>query len=389
MEISVNKVFRHCLECITPILVEQGGTRSGKTFNIIQYIVTMCRTEWEGKTIDIVRKTSPSLRKSVYDDFIKVLEMHKIYDPDMLSKAEWIYRIRSNKIRFFSCDESEKVRGLRRNILFINEATELSLEDFRQLNMRTEELTILDYNPSEEFHWIYTEVLPRSDVTYHETTYLDNPFLSTRIIKEIERYKEIDENYWRVYGLGQRGVSQATIFTKFNLVDKVPENGVTYYGLDFGFNHPTSLTKVTFVENKAYAKTLFHKSNLTVTEIIEHLKELKLTSSDTIYADCARPEMIEEIYRAGFNIQPTKKGANSVIDGITLMKQFEINITKDSTDLIRELRNYKWKVDKNGRTLDEPVKINDDSVDSLRYAFNWKLQILDTYGLAESIDVSF
>lgn len=387
-KIQANIVFKHLqdLKPETSILIEQGGSRSGKTYNILNYLIAMCVTTWDDKVIDIVRKSFPSLRQSVMFDFIEILTKNGLYSEKNHNKTENIYRIGSNKFRFFSCDEPQKMRGPGRDILFCNEANELKLEDFRQLNMRTKELTIIDFNPSEEFHWIYDHLLIRNDVEFYVTTFEDNPFLPDRIKNEILRYKDTDENYWRIYGLGQRGISQTSIFTNWDLIDSLPEGGSIYYGLDFGYNHPTSLIKTVIIDGNVYSQELLYKSYLTVDDLIRELKNLGLGNSETIYGDCARPEMIEEIYRAGFNIHPTKKGPNSVKDGIDVLKRHNLFITKDSINLLKEIKSYKWKVDKNENVLDEPVKLNDDAVDALRYSINEFLQSRDSFDtLGESL----
>ena len=155
------------------------------------------------------------------------------------------------------------------------------------------------------------------------------------------------------------------------------------YGLDFGFNHPTSIIKTVIIDDVFYSQELLYKSYLTVEDLIMEMKNLDLSSTDTIYADCSRPEMIEQIFRAGFNIHPTVKGPNSVKDGIDVLKRHKLFITKDSINLIKELRAYKWKVDKNENVLDEPVKLNDDAVDALRYSVNEFLQGKSEFSLFE------
>lgn len=384
-KIQANIVFKHLqdLKPTTSILVEQGGSRSGKTYNILNYLIAMSVTTWDDKVIDIVRKSFPSLRQSVMFDFLEILNKHGLYSEKNHNKTENIYKIGTNKFRFFSCDEPQKMRGPGRDILFCNEANELKLEDFRQLNMRTRELTIIDYNPSDEFHWIYDHILTRDDVEFYITTFENNPFLPNRIKQEILRYKDTDENYWKIYGLGQRGMSQTTIFTHWDLCDNISEGGKVIYGLDFGFNHPTSIIKTVIIDDVFYSQELLYKSYLTVEDLIMEMKNLDLSSTDTIYADCSRPEMIEQIFRAGFNIHPTVKGPNSVKDGIDVLKRHKLFITKDSINLIKELRAYKWKVDKNENVLDEPVKLNDDAVDALRYSVNEFLQGKSEFSLFE------
>lgn len=384
INIQATSVYMQCEEAwndpLYNLLVHQGGSRSGKTYNILIWLISKAATQWENKTIDIVRKSFPSLRASVMFDFFEILNKYGLYTEKNHNKTENIYKVGNNIFRFFSCDEPQKMRGPGRDILFCNEANELKLEDYRQLNMRTRELTILDYNPSDEFHWIYDQVITRDDCQFHKTTYVDNPFLPQRIVQEIERYRDTDENYWRIYGLGERGISQTSIYTKWELCDSIPNTEKVYYGLDFGFNHPTALLKITIDEDKAYIEELLYKTQLTGGDIIDELKRLDIPVSAPIYADSARPELIYELGSAGFNVYSVKKGEGSVKEGIDFVKRHKLYIHKSSVNTIKEIKSYKWRVDKDERVLDEPVKINDDAMDALRYAFNELLQGTDTFG---------
>ena len=194
--------YHHVKESKAKIQVHQGGTRSGKTYSILTALVELCyRSENAGAVITIARKTFPAVRASVMRDFFNILHREDIYDPELHNKSEATYRLYGNLVEFISVDQPQKVRGRKREILFINEANELTLEDWRQLVLRTTDRIIIDYNPSDEFHWIYDEVIPRPDSEFFQTTYKDNPYLEDTVVQEIERLKDTDENYWRVYGL--------------------------------------------------------------------------------------------------------------------------------------------------------------------------------------------
>lgn len=386
MKLQTTIVYTHLEKCTKPIIVEQGGSRSSKSYNILIWLIVNAKTKWSNKVIDIVRKSFPSLRTSIMVDFFKILNDYNWYDEENHNKTSNEYTIGTNKFRFISCDEAQKVRGAGRDYLFLNEANELTLEEFRQFNMRTRTLTILDFNPSDEFHWIYDQVLTRPDVDFYQTTYRDNPFLDKRIVAEIEMYKTIDENYWRIYGLGERGVGEATIYKNWEIV-RIPEpQGQTFYGLDFGFNHPTSLIKVIIADGFLYSRELLYETGLTTADIIQRLGELGLSGTDTIIGDSARPEAIEEIYRAGYNIHSCIKGKDSVITGIDYLKRQKIKVDAESVNLQKEFKQYKWKIDKEGRRLDEPVKVHDDAMDALRYAINEMLQGDDFIGLGSMRD---
>lgn len=365
---QTTKIFYFLEESDKRISVFQGGSRSGKTYNIIFWWIQKLLKE-RNKTLTICRETYTAIKNTVFLDFKDIMERLGLWNDAYFSKGDFIYRLGTNVIQFRNLDDDQKIRGAKRDYLFINEANEIKLPIWKQLLFRTSDKIVLDYNPSDEFHWIYDEVIPREDSDFHKSTYKDNPFLPETQVKEIERLKEVDLNYWRIYGLGERGVSEASIYTNWELWKKEEPEGETYYGLDFGYNHPTALVKIVIFDGGVYAKELLYKSGMTTQNIIDELKSLNLGRSK-IFGDSSRPEIIQEIYRAGFNIHPTIKGQNSVKQGIDYIKRHKLFVDVDSFNLLKELKSYKWKVDKDGRILDEPVKINDDAVDALRYAFN-------------------
>lgn len=351
------------------ILVDQGGTRSSKTYSIAQlFILKMLKTE--GKKLTITRKTSPSMRSSVMRDFFEILAGMNLYDERLHNKTYNEYVLHNNLVEFISMDQPQKKRGAKRNWLWLNEANEFSYEDFFQLFIRTTDKTILDYNPADEFHWIYDKILTRKDCVFIRSTYRDNPFLERSIVEEIERLKVIDENYWRIYGLGERGCSRAVIFDNWDLVDEFPDTvDEILYGVDFGYNNPSVLLKVGIKDRvDVYVEELLYQRYLTNTDFISRLGELIPDRNKLIKADSAEPDRIEEISRAGFYVQGARKGKGSVKDGIDTVKRKRIHIVKNSSELIKEVKSYKWKEDTDGRILDEPVAFNDHAVSALRYA---------------------
>jgi phage terminase large subunit len=363
MEITTNKVFRHLAKSDKKIIAEQGGTRSGKTYNILMWIIFAYTREHTGETITIVRKTFPSVRATVMRDFFEILKKYALYSEDNHSKSANEYILNDNLIEFISLDQPQKIRGRKRDLLFINEANELTYEDWQQLIFRTSGRIILDYNPSDEYSWIYDKVVTREDCDYFVTTYKDNPFLDPTIIEEIERLKETDETYWQIYGLGQRGISKATIF-QFQESEVPGDAEFLSYGMDFGFNDPTTFVEVYRKENTLYARELLYRTNMTGYDIAKYLKEVELKG--IIYADSARPEIIEELRRMGIPIRPTKKGANSVHAGIDVLKRHKLNVIGDN--FVQEMRNYKWIEDKSGKLTNIPQDGNDHLIDAFRYA---------------------
>tara|TARA_R110002126_G_scaffold124791_3_gene266998 strand:- start:1177 stop:2064 length:888 start_codon:yes stop_codon:yes gene_type:complete len=276
---------------------------------------------------------------------------------------------------FISTDQPQKLRGAKRNIAFLNEANELSLETYRQISLRTGgEMSkiIMDYNPSDEFHWIYDEIIPREDCTFFKSTYLDNPFLDKDIIAEIELLKTTDEDYWRIYGLGERGKSRATIFESSIYTELPEECKPLAWGIDWGFSaDPTALVKVWIRGNELYIEEFLYSGGMTNTDIMAKFREIGITRHEEIIADSAEPKAIHEIHRGdgqgGFNIKPAKKGADSIRIGIDLLRRHKIHIKDTSLNVQKEFRNYKWKQDKNNRTLPIPVDNWNHAVDAVRY----------------------
>lgn len=343
----------------------QGGTRSGKTYNIILWFVLKLLTE-RGKTLTICRSSLNTIKGTVLRDFLEILLAMGIYDEKNHNKTDQVYYLNGNLIEFISTDQPAKIRGRKRQYLFVNECNEVKYDAWMQLLFRTEEKIVIDYNPSDEFHWIYDDVLTRDDCDFFRTTYLDNPFIPADLISEIERLKNADETYWRVYGLGERGASKDTIYTHWREHRGwLPVGTDHYFGLDFGFNNPMSLVQVGEYEGTNYARQMIHQTKMHTQDLLDEMKILGIGRTKEIYADPARPDLIEEIRRAGYNIHPAN---NEVFDGIQKVKSMPLRICEGSPDIIKEIKFYKWKIDKDNRKLDEPVKFNDHAMDALRYA---------------------
>ena len=373
MKIKTNKVFRHLEDSDKRIIIEQGGTRSGKTYNIIMWLIFGYCLKQSGKTITICRKTYPSLRSTSMRDFFDILKQYELYSEELHNKSNSEYLLNGNLVEFISLDQPQKVRGRKRNVLYVNEANELYFEDWQQLILRTTERAILDYNPSDEFHFIYDKIKPRDDADFYITTYKDNPFLEAETIKEIERLKDIDENYWKIYGLGEIGTSKALIF-RVNECNNIPD-GATFlsYGMDFGFtNDPTTLIEIWKQGDDIYLNELIYQTGLTNRDINEKLKQFDIGKKE-IFADSSEPKSIEELYRFGWNIKPATKGQGSINIGIDTMKRYRINVTKNSINMIKEFRNYKWQEDKNGVVLNIPVDMFNHTIDAVRYGLYDKL----------------
>ena len=368
LQIKTNVVYKHLSNTDKKIIVEQGGTRSGKTYNIILWIIFNYCTQNNGKVITICRKSFPSLRATVMRDFISILQSYDVYQESNHNKSNSEYHLFGNLVEFISLDMPQKIRGRKRDLLFVNEGNELFYEDMQQLLFRTQDRIILDFNPSDEYHWIYDKLIPRDDCAFFKTTYLDNPFIEDSIKKEIERLRDTDEQYWQIYGLGERSASRSTIF-KYTEVNNIPvDSNLVAYGMDFGYtNDPTTLVSVYTQGHNLYIKEHLYRTQMTTTDISLFLKEEKLLGNP-IYADSAEPRLISELRKMGHNIFSSIKGKDSVNAGIDLLKRYKIHILASSTNAISEFRNYKWKEDKAGMLVNIPEDKHNHIIDPCRYA---------------------
>ena len=364
--------YYHVKESKAKIQVHQGGSRSGKTFSILTALIELCHKN-SGLVITICRKTFPALRATAMRDFFEILNKEDVYNPDLHNKSDATYQLWGNMVEFISIDQPQKVRGRKRDVLFINEANEINLEDWRQLLLRTTGRVLIDYNPSDEFHWIYEEVIPREDAEFFQTTYKDNPFLPESVVMEIERFKTADENFWKVYGLGERGTAQSTIFTHWTEINQIPnEYKLLTTGVDFGYtNDPTAIVRV-YTDGHGFAvDELCYATRLTNSDISKVLRDNEVNRSDVVICDSAEPKSIDEIHAHGFNTHGARKGKDSVKNGIQFLHSRPLLVTARSVNLIRELRNYKWKEDKNGKQLNEPVDNFNHAIDAMRYAITF------------------
>ena len=367
MQIQATKIFEtnfnYYKDSKYRYLINQGGSRSSKTYSILQLIIVLCLSD--KLSISIVRQSFPSLRSSVMRDFIELLKDIKIYDESLHQKTEHIYRFRNgSSVEFFSTDSEQKIRGRKRDILYCNEGNELSFDVFNQLVLRTTGKVFIDFNPSDTEHWIY-DLIKQDNSILIKSTYKDNPFLEAEQVDYIENLINVDENYYKVYALGEKPISESRIYSHFKQYNEDVNLRDYCYGLDFGFNHPCALIQTWFDGNKVYVKELIYKQKLTTADLIIEMKNLNLDRSKIIYCDSARPDIIEELRRNGFSkAQPSDK---NVKQGIDKVKSMEVNIHFESINLWKEYKLYNWKVDKD-RILDEPVKLFDDGLDAMRYA---------------------
>ncbi len=350
------------------VICNEGSSRSSKTYSELQLAsyISLHPEIYGRKEITVVSPSLPHLKRGARKDFLDIADEWGFYNDNRFNKTDNIFTFPSGSYcEFFGVEDTGKVRGPGRDILIVNEANLINKTIYIQLALRTREVIFMDYNPADEYSYVY-EIADKEGNKKIHSTYLNNRSnLPQSQVNEIEALKDADENLWKVFGLGLRGTSSETIYTHWKEIDNFPQCDDICYGLDFGFNHPTALIKVGFLDGKVYIDEQIYESKLTNDDLAYLIKTLGITRNTEIFAETARPEAIEEIRRSGLNIKPADK---SVIDGINMVKSMPLFITRKSTNTIKEIKSYKWKTDKDGKVLDEPVKFNDDAMDAMRYA---------------------
>lgn len=369
MKIQTTKIYNevsYALENGYKVVSAQGSSRSSKTYNILIFLIAYV-LQHPKTSLSVVRKTLPALKGSVFRDFKEIMQdKFRIWDNRSMNKSEMIYTLPNGAfVEFFSTDDEQKIRGRKRNVLYCNEANEISYLEWQQLVMRTTQFSIVDYNPSfTDEHWLCE--LNKDPRTYHFiSTYKDNPFLEQTIIDEIESLQYKNKVLWTVYGLGQQAMAEGLIFPEFEVVDDFPHYAKhVAAGLDFGYSQdPTAIIKCGIVDDRMYLDEECYRTHMLAAEIITELKRIGLF----VYADSADPRLIQEISNAGIIIYPADKYKGSVIGGLTKMMEYKLCITSRSVNLIKELKNYVYDQNKDGKFINEPVDAYNHGIDAARY----------------------
>jgi len=343
-----------------------GGTSASKTISILLILIDYAQSH-EGELISIVSESFPHLKRGVQRDFLNIMKEQGYYDDDLWNRTDYTYSFETgSRIEFFSVDQPSKVRGPRRDVLFINEANNIPYEAYDQLEVRTKKIVWLDWNPTNEY-WFYTDVKDKPTVDFITLTYKDNEALDPAIVESIEARKA-NKNWWNVYGLGQLGEVEGKIYTDWAIIDEVPhEARLERRGLDFGYtNDPASLVDIFYynggyiLDERLYRKGMLNKQ---LADFINNLQD----PQTLVMADSAEPKSIDELKLYGINVLPAQKGQGSVKQGIQYVQSKQISITKRSTNGIKEYRNYLWKTDKDGKIINEPEGGNDHFLDAVRY----------------------
>ena len=351
------------------IKIIQGGTSAGKTFGIIPVLISKA-AKTPNLEISIVAESIPHLRRGALKDFINIMKWTSRFFEGRFNKSLLRYDFGNGSyIEFFSADDSSKLRGARRDILYINECNNVTFEAYNELSIRTKREIYLDFNPANEF-WVHTELKHEDDSDFLILTYKDNEALDERIVKEIEKNRakattsSYWANWWRVYGLGEIGMLEGVVFSNWKTIDKIPnEAKLIGYGLDFGFtNDPTAIIEIYNYNGQRIVNEIVYQTGLVNNEISK-----KLQKNVIAYADSSEPKSIEEIRRTGQLIKGVTKGQDSVNFGIQIMQSQSYLVTAQSTNLIKELRAYCWDRDKTGKQMNKPIDNFNHTIDALRY----------------------
>ena len=370
VEQRLNRQFYDLHNSSARFRVHQGGTRSGKTWACCQFLVYTIMNSETPLVISIIRKTLPALKGSVQRDFLEICKQTGIYWEGVHNKTENTFEYNGHLVEMLSIDDSQKIRGRKRNIAYLNEANELSFEDFNQINFRTTGFVMMDFNPSDPVHWIYDEIIPLATCDTWITTFKDNKFLGEDIIREIERIKDRDPDYWRVYGQGLKAsYSKRQIFSNWQFIprNEFPESDNVYVSVDFGFtNDACAIIEAFRVNDKIYVHELCYKTGMTNGDIADFLKSKGHGETLTFY-DSAEPKSGEELRRAGILAKPAIKGQGSINAGISLIKEFDIIVSQESKNFQKEYENYYWEQLKDGTIINKPVDKFNHLMDALRY----------------------
>lgn len=367
MEYKITTATRKILDLRKRIRGVSGGTSASKTISILLWMIQRAGTN-KGELLSVVSESFPHLKRGAIRDFLDIMQSHNVFDDSLWNKTDFTYTFPSgSRIEFFSADQPGKVRGPRRDILFINEANNISLETYTQLEVRTKKIIWLDWNPVSSFWW-YDEIYGKQDCDFIILTYKDNEALDPQIVQAIEA-KQHNKMFWQVYGLGQLGEAEGRIYTDWKVIDEIPhEARLERYGLDFGYsNDPTAIVAIYRYNGGFILDEITYQKGLSNKQIADVFTSV---NKALVIADSAEPKSIDEIISYGISVQPSLKGQGSINKGIAYVQDQRISVTKRSTNLLKEYRNYLWLTDKDGKIINEPSPIWNHILDAVRYGMN-------------------
>jgi phage terminase large subunit len=355
-------------------VASKGGTRSGKTWAVLQLLHLLCANSVKPLIVSCVAATLPMVKRGMQRDFKQMLVTEGVWDENAFNKTEGCYTYPNGcVIEFFGVDNASKVHGPARDILYVNEAQGIPREIFRQLDIRTRKKVIIDYNPVRKF-WGETEFVGERYVTIH-STYKDNPYLTKEQVGAIEKNKG-DANWWRVYGEGETGGVEGNVYPSYEVIDELPETFTgRCLGLDFGFvNDPTAIVDIRFEGWDLYVDLLCYETGLLNSAIADYLTSQGLNRVVTV-CDSAEQKSIVELQQRRIKAIPCVKGRGSISAGIAQVSQFKLHVTKRSVKMLDELDNYKWIKDEATDTYtNEPIDAWNHSLDALRYGVDYLIR---------------
>lgn len=367
---SITTATRKVSKMSRRIRAVQWGTSASKTISILLYLIARAQSDKTPTLTSVVAESLPHLKRGAMRDFLLIMKEHQYYKDDRFNKSDLVYTFETwSKIEFFSADQPDKLRGSRRDRLFINECNNVALESFEQLEIRTKEFVFIDWNPSNEF-WFYDTIQQREDCEYIILTYKDNEALSEEIRQAIERRKD-NASWWRVYGEGQLGVVEGRIYKDWQIIDEVPhEARLEIRGLDFGYtSDPSALISVYYYNGGYILDEELYQNGMSNRAIADFIRGLERQC--TVIADSSEPKSIDEIKSYWIAILPTVKWPDSIRNGIQVVQDQRISATKRSVALIKEYKNYLWAEDKSGKPTGSPCPGGDHALDAIRYALTF------------------
>lgn len=360
------------------IYVFEGGSRSGKTYSIIQYLIIYALSNKQMTRVVVARKRSTWLSATVWKDFLTIISMMNLNHIAKINKSSRTIQIRNTTFDFYGLDDVQRLHGLSCNAFWINEAIEASKDDFDQIEQRTSGFGILDYNPSAEEHWIYDSVCSRKDCYFDHSTMRQNPFIPANSLRKILSYEPTEENFlqgtaderkWKIYGLGMRAKIEGLVFNDYKTVPHIPDYVTKrWYCVDFGFsNDPTAIAEVGYYNNSLYINEICYNTNMLTRDIQDILKECIRARRAKIISESADPRLIMELQQSGLPIFPVRKYHGSVEAGLDFMKSCNIFITEQSLNAKKEFDNYTYQQSPDGKWLNVPEDNYNHIIDGVRY----------------------
>ena len=367
--IKTGSLYRSNYESTADIIVNQGGTSSGKTYAILQVLFSLAINA--ECTTTVVGQDIPNLKVGALRDALDIINADEAILQQLVfyNRSERVLSFRNGSIiEFNSYDNEQDAKSGKRDYLFVNEANGIPYNVFEQLSLRTRKKVFIDYNPDTSF-WVHDKIIPLENTELIISDHRHNPFLTDKTRAKIEALKDKDEDLWKVYARGRTGRVEGLVLKKWYVTtESFIDKELVGYGIDFGFtNDPTAMIEVRMQDGELWIKEVIYDTGLTNQDISNRMDIADISRGTLIVADSAEPKSIEELRRLRWTVDGVKKGKDSIMFGINLLKGYTINVDAGSKNLIKELEQYRWKVDKNGDSLNVPIDNYNHAIDALRY----------------------